>query len=597
MNKTGNPVPSGAPDDFEDNCKTIDIVVNGQVECTENRIGKFIRTLFGFNKEADAALKDVRERADGIIAQAGGVKVVGEFGDSQYDVLNQEFVSRNILYSTKQAKLFGKFLNKLKIDGGAIINCIGTSNTSNNWGQKGYPFFLGEVLSDVYQKEVVVNNLGVSGGTVKTVFNKWKDSTPTADLAIMEWVGNDQRLTKIDDFIQNLEDYVRFEIDNDRAVLLITSPKTTHSDNYNRDIYVDAIFMVAKKYGIYYMDNEVNLKNCENQFYHDSVHLNEKGNCYMANRIAASLFGETLANPKVVGSGSTLLTRPSIDSVVYGENSVISESSSKFTPSELWNNNNYGIIASLRGSLGKSVIYYSFYASADNLFIVPCFTISSGSKIKISIDGGQGAPTYNIYRSLNILSIGGSQVNKSLYNEDGVYEYENTSSVSITNLSNDLYMQPIPLIVEGWHTIKIEVDNANVLFFGLEFHDASNFYRSSLVKHMGRPSGNRPVISETVIPIYRFSLLNEGMLDTYETFKNPIYRFTWVSASVIYTFLVKTRRQDLGGWYLVGDIEHINGALSSSNRNLESISTDSDNLIIKWKDKLKEHGSLSITVL
>lgn len=372
-------------------------------------------------------------------------------------------------YSSKQNRLFARFMRKLKEDGGAKINCVGTSNTSKNKGHISYPEALQEALRDVYQNDVTVTNMGISGGTVASNFKKWKDNTPVADLTIMEFTANDQARTEIGKFVDDLEEYIEYELDNDRAVLLITAPKMDKTTNIRRDVYSAAMYGVASKYSIYILDTEMLFANYPSSIHYDGIHANSEGGTVLGYKVAAIFTGEGIHNPRTVTNGSNLLGRPTIDSLIFGPNTrqfIGNETPPHvITPNET--DSVRGVTANFSGQIGKSYLYYGFYAESDNLYITPSIKLYPGASIKFTLDGGTISPKY----SLNNTDFVDTSIKIS---DDNTYFFKNETSKDVYNSAKTHSFDPIPLVTAGWHILKIEVENDICVLYGLSF-SAGNF--------------------------------------------------------------------------------------------------------------------------
>lgn len=521
-----------------------------------------------------------------------GAALVGYGPTTVFEALGDVYGRLDL--NSKQDVLYARFLRKLRVDGGAVINCVGTSNTSKNGNHVSYPEALQEVLNDVYANSITVNNLGISGGTVASNFNKWKDNTPTADLTIMEFTANDQAKTEIGQFVLDLRNYIEYELNNGRAVMLMTAPKMSATINLRRDVYSAAMYSVASSYGINIIDAEINLKNYSESVYYDGTHTNSLGGTVAGYKVAATLIGEGIHNPCVVTNGSTLLGRPTVDSIVFGPNVRQYNDSTlpAVTPNEI--NKTYGISANFSGSEGVSYAYYSFYANTDNLVILPNFRIYDGATVEFTLDGGGISPSYTIGDSP--LS-GGKRLRVSTTN---TYQYANTEKTTLTNNFENRVMQPIPVVTSGWHILKIKVTGNTLVLRGLEFYTPITIRRrrSFILKTVG--SRTDPVsISETFVPFSDVEDAFDITLPPIEAYQNPIFKFAWADANVIYSFLVKSNNLNLGDWYLASEITYHrkDSGFETSSRLLDGVSTTNDGIILKWRANLMRHGSLTVTIL
>lgn len=368
-------------------------------------------------------------------------------------------------YPSKQNRAWARFMKKLKVSGSAKINCVGTSNTSKNLGYISYPESLEAALNDVFRNNVTVTNMGISGGTVASNYNRWKDNTPAADLTIMEFTANDQARTEIGKFVDDLEKYIEYELDNDRAVLLITAPKTDTTININRDVYAAAMYGVANKYSIYILDTEKLFANYSMSIHYDGIHANSEGGTVLGYKIAAIFTGEGIHNPRTVTHGSTLLGRPTLDSLIFGPNTRQFQGSEQdpITPNEA--DIQKGVTANFAGQNGISYLYYAFYAESDNLYITPNIKLYGGVDVIFTLDGGTIAPKYS-------LSSGAAIDPEIKISKDNTYSYKNTSSQIVSSSSENNLIGSIPLVTAGWHLLKIEVKGNIGVLYGLEFHNA-----------------------------------------------------------------------------------------------------------------------------
>lgn len=467
-------------------------------------------------------------------------KVLDDFGESRKDAASQRLVTilRDKIqdsYSSKQNRAFARFMKKLKVAGGAKINCVGTSNTSKNKGYISYPESLDAALNDIFRNNVSVVNMGISGGTVSSNIKRWKDNTPEADLTIMEFTANDQSKTEIGQFVNDLEEYIEYELDNDRAVLLMTAPKMDKTTNINRDVYSAAMYGIANKYSMYILDAEKLFANYPTDIHYDGTHTNDLGGTVLGYKIAAVFAGEGIHNPRTVSNGSTLLGRPTLDSLIFSPNTRQYQGSERdpITPNEL--DAEKGVTANFDAENGTAYLYYAFYAESDNLYIAPNIKLYAGVEVTFTLDGGTISPKYSLSNARS--------VDKSIkISKDNTYVYKNKSTEIVHSSDENNLIGSIPLVTSGWHLLKIEVKNDVAVLYGLEFNTAKqqeflNYglgYRSKTVtlEYLFNAPATGLYYTLDTDPKY-IDLVPEGRSSAYvfvEKFTDSYIKLTWSQA-------------------------------------------------------------------
>lgn len=116
---TGNKICSNKPQDLHDNSMIVDAYVNSRDKYVEDRFGVERMTIFGIES-------NVEDRIGGIIADAGGVEIVGQWGSSENKVLNQKFITENSsrIYNSRGVKN----INEMQEEVGNIFVINGENN-------------------------------------------------------------------------------------------------------------------------------------------------------------------------------------------------------------------------------------------------------------------------------------------------------------------------------------------------------------------------------------------------------------------------------------------------------------------------------------
>ena len=528
-----------------------------------------------------------------------------------------------------QAQQYAIFLRKLHTSQPTAITCLGTSitegfdvlspagdrvpspnNPNNTVASVTYPQALGTLLSAIYQSSVVVQNLGYSGDTAQESYERWLAPRST-DLVILELGANDAtRNIPVEEFLFYLEQSIIRELIQNNPVILLQPTKTAASSDLHRDAYSNGMYALGQKYGINVVDTELFLKNAGISFYSDDRHLNTVGYQYFASKVAALLCGNALQNPVFVSDSTKLLSRPTIDGIVYGANAVKEFRTDEIgqTPNE---NSASGrsTVAMLYGSAGTAVVYYSFYATTDDLLVIPTMSVNAGATVKFSLDAGLRGVQDSMDASL--------EEPPFIEYTDNTYTYTNTSGATAFTRIKKREMPDIKLRTSGWHLLKVEVTGADVKLFGLEFIShrllmtTDRLRKTVSTLYLKTVGDYTTSISQTRIPYDELVkalnwdgdfLTSEFVDDNWGV--NPPLRISFahhVTALTIGYFTLGTRN-DASTTALFGTpvlYKKVAGVPDSDCRQISSVTYDATTaeVVINWSGNLVRTGRLSISVV
>lgn len=539
-----------------------------------------------------------------------------------------DYVNSDALRLT-QAQQYAIFLRKLHTSQPTNITCLGTSitegfdvlspagdrvpapnNPNNTVSSITYPQALETLLSAIYQSTVAVQNLGYSGDTAQESYQRWLAPRST-DLVIMELGANDAtRNIPVEEFLFYLEQSIIRELIQENPVILLQPTKIASSSDLHRDAYSNGMYALGQKYGINVVDTELFLKNAGISFYSDDRHLNTVGYQYFASKVAALLCGNALQNPVFVSDSTKLLSRPTIDGIMYGANAVKEFRTDEIgqTPNE---NSASGrsTVAMLYGSAGTAVVYYSFYATTDDLIIIPTMLVNAGATVKFTVDAGIRGVQDSMDASL--------EEPPFVEYTDNTYSYTNTSGATTFTRIKKREMPDIKLRTSGWHLLKVEVTGADVKLFGLEFISyrllmtTDRLRKTVSTLYMTTVGNYTTSISQTRIPYDELVkalnwdgdfLTSEFVDDNWGV--NPPLRIAFahhVTALTVGYFTLGTRNNAVTTALFGTPVLHkkIAGIPDSDCRQISSVTYDAATaeVVINWAGNLVNTGRLSISVV
>jgi lysophospholipase L1-like esterase len=418
------------------------------------------------------------------LAEIASLELVADIADTTYKIGQRVDAE---LVRTRQAVLYAQFMQKLRALTPVQIACIGDSLThgydinsvdkrvsdavvdadgvkdTTTIASATYPEKLFEFLNTIYNNKVTVIKRAMTGDWIKRAYTKWR-LKHTSDLSIImygtndvdgSWVPEDYR-GKIDEYLKWYEQFIIREILWDKAVIILTPPKLKSANYVALDAYRNSLYLLGEKYGVPVIDAEEFMKNYTPDIYSDSTHFNGIGYTVFAAKVASLLIGEGLKNINRVGHGTKLLSRPTIDNLVYFGGAAMSVNAPTGTPNET--DATQGIVANLPANGG---IIYSFYAEKDDLLVFPYAYLSDGVTMKMELDFGVVQPQNSIDGA--ILKANGTESEPSAINyPKEPYNY----SKDYVIMNNKAVMR---IVADGWHTLKITAIGGVVVLNGVEF--------------------------------------------------------------------------------------------------------------------------------
>lgn len=457
-----------------------------------------------------------------------------------------------------------------------------------------YPEALRNRLRTVYGEQVNVVNRGYSGDWVKAGYTRY-NTKHDSDLTIIMYGTNDSRASWVPGDIRgSLEQYIYWyeqlivrEILWGKAVIILKPPKLLSASDIDVDTFRNALDALGEKYCIPIIDAEEFTTNYSSSIYCDDNHFNGIGYSIFASRVASLLIGEGCFNPKFISGGSKLLTRPTLDNIVYFDGAYFDTDLGVDTPNE--NNSTKGIIS--RIPAGGSIIY-SFYTEEDDLIVLPYAYLVSGGTFKLELDFGvqqaQNSLDGALYTSISATD---STVQYTSYSTTGAY---NKSKILDNGLS---YLR---IVGKGWHTLRItSVDNSTV-FSGLEFLSYEDVRQHNDINKLNTKQGfyyslthnsysaTPEVITETRIKVSTLLsyLGRTDILTSNEYWKHPPFKITVFnySQSIIEYMFCCGSLGDGANSYFAGEIGRKNIASNPSERTITNITLDASKqeFVITW---------------
>lgn len=470
----------------------------------------------------------------------------------------------------------------------------GEATSSQTIASVTYPEALRNRLRTVYGEQVNVINRGYSGDWVKAGYTRY-NTKHDSDLTIIMYGTNDSRASWVPEDIRgNLEEYIYWyeqlivrEILWGKAVIIMKPPKLLSASDLDVDIFRNALDALGEKYCIPVIDTEEFTANYSNSIYCDTTHFNGMGYSIFASRVAALLIGEGAFNPKKIMDGSKLLTRPTIDNIVYMGGAYFDTDTGVDTPNE--NNSAKGIVA--RIPAGGSIIY-SFYVEEDDLVALPYAYLVSGGTFKLELDFGVTQAQNSLDGALYLdRTTPDSTVQYTSYSNAGLY---NKSKILDDNLSI------LRIVGKGWHTLRISsVDNTTV-FSGLEFIAYEDVKQYKDINKLNTKQGfyyglthssysaTPEVVTETRIKVSTLleHLGRTDILTTNEYWKHPPFKITVFNygQSIIEYMFCCGSLGDGANSFFCGEISRKNIATTPTERTISNIIFDSitQEIVITW---------------
>ncbi|MGG0326748.1 SGNH/GDSL hydrolase family protein, partial [Bacillus mycoides] len=338
---------------------------------------------------------------------------------------------------------------------------------------KTYPESLQNFLNQVYNNKVTVINRGYSGDGTKAAYNRWITSSE-ANLTTINLGVNDSRASWVD-YAGNLVEFLKYyrklierELDWNSAVIILLPPKMKNSADINVSTFANALYDLGSEYGINVIETDIFLANYSADIYSDDTHLNGKGYEIYGAKLSSLFVGEGAHKPMKVSDGTTLLTRKTIDNIVFINNAFAISSEFSPTPDEIQTGKGIHLDLTDKGS-----VIYSFYCEQEDTVLIPSLYANDNTiSFDLTLDFGVEQPRYSIDWGNNQISRAPSVVNFPR----GSFTGQNKTIFSSYYI-NSLSAPYIRIPTKGWHTVKITANRPKgvSLFYGLNFLSYDSF--------------------------------------------------------------------------------------------------------------------------
>lgn len=450
----------------------------------------------------DAALKIVENKADSNTAGLASIttqKLIADINGTSY--LNGQAIDYSYIRK-QQSVLYAQFYQKMLIGILVEICCCGDSLTYGHdttsadirpadpvacpdgshhvqtRASISYPEALQEYLRTVYGNDKVnVINRGYSGDYLGDSYTRWY-TKHDSDVTILMYGTNDASASYVPaDIRGNIEDYINWyeqtiirEILWGNAVVILTPPKLMASDSAPLLAFSLALKTMADKYGVPVVDSAEFTSNYPSTIYSDGTHFNASGYRVFASKVSALFIGDGLQRPYMISDGSTLLTRPTLDSVTLYGGAIRSYVAGGETPNET--DPTTTLTCSILEPNGG--IIYSFYTEEEDIMVLP-FYYSDKFNLQITLDFNTTSPRntndYVVEIPVGLSEILAKQVLYTLAMQSPLL-------TDLIKPSGDVTQPTLIRISEkGWHTIKIEttIAGGGIVFNSLAFMNFRNF--------------------------------------------------------------------------------------------------------------------------
>lgn len=448
--------------------------------------------------EIDSKTTELNEQLDNIAT----LKLVSDIDGTSYKV-NQYIDIEKI--RTLQTLNYASFFRKLRKKEACQICCMGnsltngqdtissnkrpvTSDTTHVSGEptssqeiasKTYPEALRNNLKFTFGQQVNVINRGYSGDWVKAGYERY-NKKHNSDLTILMYDTNDSRASwvpadirgNLKEFIQWYEQLIIREILWGKGVIILKAPKLASASDLDVDTFRNALDLLGKKYCVPVIDSELFMRNYDSSIYCDTTHFNGIGYSIFGAKVSALLVSENIEKPLRINDGSKVLTRPTIDNIVYCGTSYFDNETSAGTPNEIINGK--GIVARIPP---EQCVIYSFYSEIDDLVIIPyAYITTQTGKFYVELDYGNQQPK-------NSLDGAVYTANKLTENNAVYTTYSGKGNYSKVDILNK-NLQVLKIASKGWHTIKITAQGGEVVLNGIEFMSYENYKQMLDIKNL-----------------------------------------------------------------------------------------------------------------
>jgi hypothetical protein len=448
-----------------------------------------------------------------------------------------------------------------------------------------YPEKLQESLRAVYGNRINITNWGYSGDNIQMGYEKFnkKGNGVTADFAIVNSGINDAIGTwntwynDVDKYIAYFEKVILNHTLCNRAVFILTPFKQQKSDYLTIKSFVNALTVLAEKYNLPIIDGHNLMKNQSVTIYSgtdhsDDKHFNSIGYTIAGARISSKFFGEA----KKVGSGDTLLTRQTVDSVRYINGCSFGSTAGANTPSELIINE--GIYCYM---VAGAKLIYSFETLKENLVVCPLFYISGAGEVTITLDFGSQKAQYSYSSGITY---------------PNVPSYTTQADSRLADKYKTGELKGISIPTTGLHSILIET--TGVCFFqGLMFLDLADVTSGNTIPFLYGETSS--AWSTTSIPSTVVSMTSVNSLG-YFTDATLKYRQTLLKLT-LYNYNKNVREYILDlpyqSSYLLKETPLNPVPDSLADRSLSGITLSDTELTLNWGGVLDVPSSFTIKVL
>lgn len=430
----------------------------------------------------------------------------GTFDNLIDDTINNKFQEIDNIYNNMY--YLSNFYNKiLSHKTPIIINCQGDSltygqdNVSSdkrspdpgttdsgashiqNRASITYPEQLQNLFNQFFTlQNITINNLGFSGDTAITSYEKWFNNR-NADLVLLmlgtndsgegAWVSSNYR-NNVELYLKNMEKIIQQYLNWNTAIILLTPPALNKNSNkmingsINTQIYRNGLKLLGNKYNIPIIDTD-NLitNNFDSSYYSDGTHFNSKGYKNFANQLFSIFAGTGILNDNfniynIYRTNATTdypIISNNIDNVLYDKASSASTGNNSF------------IKLSQNGK-----IMFGFNCKFDNALVFPVISTKEDNVVNINLDNSdiQSNGTLKNFNGFNL---------KPNLNIDN-YNINTKQKKLIANMVNSIINNCYILInSKGLHNITIS-NNSNTAIYFNGFYVMPLEYASSLIKRL-----------------------------------------------------------------------------------------------------------------
>lgn len=345
-----------------------------------------------------------------------------------------------------------------------------------------YPEALYEVLTNVFNKNVTVENLGISGTTCEGSYNNYFKARKNS-LEIILLGTNDSRNTNyehygdIERFINYYEQLIIRSTLWGNAIIMVQPPSNQYMRDLNIETYRVAIKKLAEKYCITLIDASEITNTLDYTHWSDLTHFTGKGYRYLGYEIANAIILQDINQPLLIQSNSVILTRPTEDSCKFFGNASYSMSTSGYTPFSFVGSDGETPRRGIGKYVGDGKIVYTFKTTEDNLIVMPTVFCQEGTQIKVTLDHG-------IQQSCAPLSTSQYEFTSFDNNRPSEVTLEGNGRLSKYDYRNSFDLTELLIInSKGWHSLTIEVVSNSILstskyniLFGIEFLSFEDWY-------------------------------------------------------------------------------------------------------------------------